>query len=204
MADFRYEQELVRGGCAGIAGIDEAGRGALFGPVTAAAVILPMEWISGGAMPAWAEKINDSKLLPPTKRKELAVRIVNECGSFGIGFASCGEIDDINIFQATCLAMRRAVDDLGRAPDHLLIDGLRLKDVDYPQTRIVKGDLKSRSIAAASIVAKVFRDSLMESYDGIYEGYGLARHKGYGTSEHYGALREKGPTGLHRLTFKLR
>lgn len=203
MADFRYERALVRRGCTGIAGVDEAGRGALFGPVAAAAVILPLSWLSG-RLPAWAKIINDSKLLSPTKRKELAVRIVDECGSFGIGFASCCEIDDMNIYQASCLAMRRAVADLGRTPDHILVDGLRLKDVDYPQTPIVKGDRLSRSIAAASILAKVFRDDLMESYDRIYEGYGLAGHKGYGTAGHYAALREKGPTSLHRLTFKLR
>jgi len=199
---FKYEKALVRSGRRFVAGVDEVGRGALCGPVVGAAVILPVAWFSG-AYPAWVKKINDSKLLSPTNRKELAVRIVSGCESFGIGFASCAEVDEMNVFVASCLAMKRAVEELKPAPDHLLVDGVELKNVNYEQTRLIKGDRKSRSIGAASILAKVFRDTFMETMDRTYGGYGLARNKGYATAEHYRALREKGPTPLHRRTFRL-
>jgi ribonuclease HII len=202
VATLRLEKELYRGGSRLVAGIDEVGRGSLFGPVVAAAVILPEEWISG-RQPAWAGAINDSKLLTPARREDLAAALLGEVRAVGLGLASATEIDALNIYRATHLAMVRAVESLPVPPDVLLVDGFPIKDVKYRQMGIPQGDRKSRSIAAASIVAKVFRDGLMGLFDALYEGYGLARNKGYGTEEHLRALRERGPTGLHRASFKL-
>jgi len=202
VAGFRHERALLRRGYRRIAGVDEVGRGALFGPVVAAAVILPEAWVTGRP-PAWAQKIDDSKLLSATKRMELALRILREAEAVGFGFALPSEIDDMNIFKASALAMVRAVGNLCVEPDCLLVDGFELKDVKYAQMALVKGDRKSKSIAAASVAAKVLRDGIIESMDGLYRGYGLTRNKGYGTRSHYAALKEKGPTCLHRWTFKL-
>ena len=202
MASLRLEKELARGGARRIAGIDEVGRGSLFGPVVAAAVILPAEWLLRRP-PAWVGDVDDSKLVPPARRAELAAALLREAAAVGVGLASATEIDALNIHRAAQLAMVRAVESLPDPPDVLLVDGFRIKEVKYRQMGIPRGDRTSRSIAAASIVAKVFRDGLMTTFDALYEGYGLARNKGYGTEEHLRALREKGPTGLHRTSFKL-
>ena len=202
MASLRLEKELARDGARLVAGVDEVGRGSLFGPVVAAAVILPADWLIRRP-PAWVSDIDDSKLVSPPRRAELAAALIREASGVGVGLASATEIDALNIYQAAQLAMVRAIDSLPDPPDVLLVDGFPIKGVKYRQMGIPQGDRRSRSIAAASIVAKVFRDGLMETFDSLYEGYGLARNKGYGTEEHLRALREKGPTGLHRTSFKL-
>ncbi len=172
-----------------VAGLDEAGRGPLAGPVVAAAVILE-EPIEG---------VVDSKLLSPSEREEL-FEIIMDRARVGIGLATPEEIDVLNILRATSLAMERAIENLGLEPNYVIIDGRNLK-VSTPGTCIVKGDRKSSSIAAASIVAKVVRDRLMISYSKIYEGYGFERHKGYPTREHINVIGRLGPTPFHRLTF---
>lgn len=202
MATLRLEKELFRGGARFVAGVDEVGRGSLFGPVVAAAVILPREWLLRRP-PAWVSAIDDSKRLSPVQRSSLAVSLLREAAGVGVGLASASEIDALNIYRASHLAMRRAVESLPAPPDMLLVDGFAIKDVKYRQMGIPRGDQKSRSIAAASIVAKVFRDGLMRIFDALYEGYGLGRNKGYGTEEHIRSLKDKGPTGLHRTSFKL-
>ena len=202
MASFRLEKELARGGAGLIAGVDEVGRGSLFGPVVAAAVILPPEWLSRRP-PAWVSDVNDSKLVAAPKRSELAAALLREAAAVGVGLASATEIDTVNIYEASRLAMVRAIESLPVPPDILLVDGFPIKELNYRQMGIPRGDRMSRSIAAASIVAKVFRDGLMTTFDALYEGYGLARNKGYGTEEHLRALKDKGPTGLHRASFKL-
>jgi ribonuclease HII len=202
VAGLKFERDLYRKGCRAVVGLDEAGRGALFGPVVAAAVILPPAWVLR-RLPAWAREIDDSKLLPPTKRVELAARLLAEVEALGVGTASSAEIDERNIYWASQMAMKRAVASLPGPVDFLLVDGHPLKDVQYRQLGIPQGDRKCLSIAAASIVAKVFRDGLMAAFDAVYGGYGLARNKGYGTEEHLRALRERGPTGLHRTSFRL-
>ncbi len=202
MATLRLEKELARGGARLVAGVDEVGRGSLFGPVVAAAVVLPAEWLVRRP-PAWASGIDDSKLLTPSRRAALAAALLREASAVGVGLASATEIDALNIYRAAQLAMVRAVESLPEPPDVLLVDGFAIKEVKYRQMGIPQGDRKVRSIAAASIVAKVFRDGLMRTFDALYEGYGLDRNKGYGTEEHLRALRERGPTGLHRTSFKL-
>jgi ribonuclease HII len=202
VATLRLEKDLFRGGARLVAGVDEVGRGSLFGPVVAAAVILPPEWLLRRP-PAWAREIDDSKRLSPAKRAGLAASLLTEAWGVGVGLASAAEIDALNIFRASHLAMRRAVEGLPAVPDMLLVDGFAIKEVKYRQMGIPHGDRKSRSIAAASIVAKVFRDGLMGAFDALYEGYGLDRNKGYGTEEHIRMLKDKGPTGLHRTSFKL-
>jgi len=202
VATLRLEKQLTRGGSRLVAGVDEVGRGSLFGPVVAAAVVLPADWILRRP-PAWAGAINDSKLLSPVRRAELAAALLREAPGVGVGLASAAEIDALNIYRATHLAMVRAIESLPAPPDVILVDGFPIKDVNYRQMGIPRGDRKCRSIAAASIVAKVFRDSLMQIYDALYEGYGLARNKGYGTEEHIRSLKERGPTSLHRTSFKL-
>lgn len=202
MASLRLEKTLARGGARSIAGVDEVGRGSLFGPVVAAAVILPSEWLARRP-PAWVSGVVDSKLLLPARRSELAASLLREAAAVGLGLASAREIDDLNILRATHLAMVRALENLAQPPDFVLVDGFPIKDVDYRQMGIPRGDRTCRSIAAASIVAKVFRDGLMRVFDGLYEGYGLARNKGYGTEDHIRSLRERGPSGLHRTSFKL-
>ena len=188
-----YEREAFAGGVKLVCGVDEAGRGPLAGPVCAAAVILPPEVSIPG--------LNDSKKLTDKKRRELYDIITEQAVSFGIAFASEQEIDEINILQATFLAMQRAMERLDPAPELALIDGNRAKDFGLPVRTIVGGDGLSASIAAASILAKVTRDRLMEEYDGQYPQYGFAVHKGYGTKRHYAALREFGPCPIHRQTF---
>ena len=176
-----------------ICGVDEAGRGPLAGPVCAAAVILPEHLQLPG--------LNDSKKLTDKKRRELFPLIQEQAIAWGIGFASHEEIDEINILQATYLAMERALGQLAVKPDLALIDGNRAKDFGLPVRTVVKGDSLSASIAAASILAKVSRDDLMLEMAQEYPGYGFEIHKGYGTKAHYAALTELGPCAIHRMTF---
>lgn len=190
---WAYEREAFADGVKLVCGVDEAGRGPLAGPVCAAAVILPPELVIPG--------LNDSKKLTDKKRRELYDVITAEAVSYGIAFSSEKEIDEINILQATFLAMARAMEKLTPQPELALIDGNRAKDFGLPVRTIVKGDSLSASIAAASILAKVTRDRLMEQYDEAYPQYGFAIHKGYGTKRHYEALREFGPSPIHRMTF---
>lgn len=176
-----------------ICGIDEAGRGPLCGPVVAAAVILPDEYN--------ILYINDSKKLSETKRKEVYKEIDKYAVAYGVGIVSPERIDEINILQATYEAMRTAIHKLSVTPDILLNDAVTIPMVDIKQVPIIKGDAKSQSIAAASIVAKVTRDHLMEEYDKLYPEYGFAKHKGYGTAAHIKAIKEYGPCPIHRRTF---
>ncbi|MEJ8735623.1 MULTISPECIES: ribonuclease HII [Mediterraneibacter] len=176
-----------------ICGIDEVGRGPLAGPVVAGAVILPKDcdilWI------------NDSKKLSAGKREELYTEIQEKAVAVGIGVVSPERIDEINILQATYEAMRRAVQKLKVAPQILLNDAVTIPQISVPQVPIVKGDTKSMSIAAASIVAKVTRDHMMEKYDSVYPGYKFAQNKGYGSGEHIEALKRLGPSPIHRRSF---
>ena len=188
-----YENAAFAEGFETVCGVDEAGRGPLAGPVCAAAVILPKGLVIEG--------LNDSKKLTDKKRRELFDIITENAVSYGIAMASEQEIDEINILQATFLAMQRAIDQLNIRPDLALIDGNRAKDFGLPVRTIVKGDGLSASIAAASVLAKVTRDRLMEELDGKYPQYGFAVHKGYGTKRHYEALRQYGPCEIHRRTF---
>jgi len=176
-----------------ICGVDEAGRGPLAGPVCAAAVILPDHLELPG--------LTDSKKLSDKKRRELFPLIQEQAIAYGIGFASEQEIDEINILQATFLAMQRALDQLTVRPDLALIDGNREKDFGLPVKTVVKGDSLSANIAAASILAKVSRDNLMEEMAKSYPQYGFEIHKGYGTKAHYAALREYGASPVHRMSF---
>lgn len=176
-----------------ICGVDEAGRGPLAGPVCAAAVILPERLEIPG--------LTDSKKLTDKKRRELFPLIQEQAVAYGIGFASQQEIDEINILQATFLAMQRALEKLPVKPDLALIDGNRTKDFGLPVKTVVKGDSLSANIAAASILAKVTRDNLMQEMAETYPEYGFEVHKGYGTKAHYAALREHGPCPAHRMTF---
>jgi ribonuclease HII len=189
---LRYEKEAWAGGARYVAGVDEVGRGALFGPVTAAAVVLdPHRRIRG---------LRDSKLLDSARREELAAEIRVKALAFAVAEVDSTQIDLINIYQASRLAMKLAVERLTVAPDFLLIDALQL---DHPckQRGIIHGDALSISIAAASIIAKVERDGHMRELDAQFPGYGLASHKGYATPEHREALRRLGPTPLHRMSF---
>lgn len=176
-----------------ICGIDEAGRGPLCGPVVAAAVILPDEYN--------ILYINDSKKLSETKREEVYKEIDKYAVAYGVGIVSPERIDEINILQATYEAMRTAIHKLSVTPDILLNDAVTIPMVDIKQVPIIKGDAKSQPIAAASIVAKVTRDHLMEEYDKLYPEYGFAKHKGYGTAAHIKAIKEYGPCPIHRRTF---
>ena len=176
-----------------ICGVDEAGRGPLAGPVCAAAVILPEHLEIPG--------LNDSKKLSDKRRRELFPIIQESALTYGIGFASPEEIDEINILQATFLAMRRAISQLHITPDLALIDGNRETDFGVPCKTVIKGDSLSANIAAASVLAKVSRDDLMLKVAEEYPGYGFEIHKGYGTKAHYAALEEKGPCAIHRRTF---
>ena len=190
---WEIEKTWADRGFHAICGIDEAGRGPLAGPVCAAAVILPV----GLEIPG----LNDSKKLTDKKRRELFPIIEGQALAYGIGWASQEEIDDINILQATFLAMSRAVEQLNIRPDLALVDGNRAPTLDLPVETVVKGDSLSASIAAASVLAKVSRDDVMLRMAGEYPGYGFEVHKGYGTKAHYEALRTFGPSPIHRRTF---
>jgi ribonuclease HII len=196
--DLRCEFSLWQSGLSLIAGLDEAGRGAWAGPVAAGAVILSpasdlVERLKG---------VRDSKQMTARQRASSAERIRAVALAWGVGFASAAEIDQIGIVAATRLAMKRALDSLEIAPEHLLIDALRLPAVDLPQTALIKGDCRVLSIAAASVLAKTERDRWMENLDRQQPGYGFARHKGYGTAAHRAALEVLGPCSQHRHTFR--
>ena len=187
----KYEREYAA--CGYICGIDEAGRGPLAGPVVAGAVILPAD--------CRILYLNDSKQLSVRKREELYTVILHEAVAVGVGCVPHTRIDEINILQATYEAMREAINNLGILPDILLNDAVTIPGMAMEQVPIIKGDAKSISIAAASILAKVTRDRMMKEYDSRYPGYGFAAHKGYGTKEHIQALRQHGPCAIHRKTF---
>ena len=186
------ERELRARGFAAVAGVDEVGRGSLFGPVMAAAVVLAPERPIRG--------LNDSKQIEPDFRETLAERIRERAVCWAIAAVDAATIDSINIYQASRLAMRLAVSRLNPAPDFLLTDAVPI-DLPLPQRALIKGDARCHAIAAASIIAKVYRDACMRVWDEVFPAYGLASHKGYATPEHCKALAEFGPTPLHRLSF---
>ena len=191
------ERKLWRAGFVRVAGLDEAGRGALAGPVVAGAVILPVNSKQEGL---WAE-VQDSKLLSPARREALAARIQAQAAAWSLGEASAAEIDASGIAPATRLAMRRAVQALSPPPDHLLIDWVQLKSLNLPQQSFTKGDLRIVSIAAASILAKVHRDRLLCQLHENYPAYGFHSHKGYGARSHLAAIEKFGPCPAHRRSF---
>ena len=187
----KFEREYAAEGY--VCGIDEVGRGPLAGPVAAAAVILPKD--------CDILYINDSKKLSAAKREELYEEIMAKAVAVGIGIVGPERIDEINILQATYEAMREAISNLQVKPDILLNDAVTIPMVEIKQIPIIKGDAKSISIGAASIIAKVTRDRMMEEYDAVYPGYGFASNKGYGSAEHIASLKEQGPTPIHRRSF---
>lgn len=193
----RYERELRARGYRLIGGVDEAGRGPLAGPVVASCVVLPEDFDVLG--------VDDSKKLSAKKREELYTLIIERALAVGTGMADNRTIDDINILQATKLAMIRAVEDadakLKAQIDFVIFDAMRIDGVEKPQLSLIKGDQKSVSVAAASIIAKVTRDRMMKKYDVIYPGYGFAKNKGYGTAEHYEGIKMSGMTPIHRRSF---
>lgn len=190
-AMMEYERQYEEGTC--VCGIDEAGRGPLAGPVVAGAVILPKD--------CCILYLNDSKKLSEKRRELLFQEIREKALAWGVGIVPPQRIDEINILQATYEAMRQAIGQLSVTPEVLLNDAVRIPGVDIPQVPIIKGDAKSVSIAAASIMAKVTRDHMMLEYDKLYPEYGFARHKGYGTAAHIQAIREHGPCAIHRRSF---
>ena len=188
-----YEKELYGQGIQLIAGVDEVGRGPLAGPVVAAAVILPKGCKISG--------LNDSKKIPKSKHKEIYEAVLEHAIAVGIGVKDNQVIDQVNIYEATKLAMIEAIGQLNPQPQHLLIDAMKL-DLPISQTSIIKGDANSLSIAAASIVAKVTRDQMMETYDQEYPGYDFAQNAGYGTAKHLAGLQKLGITPIHRRSFE--
>lgn len=188
-----YEKELYTQGIQLIAGVDEVGRGPLAGPVVAAAVILPENCKIPG--------LNDSKKIPKSKHKEIYEAVLQNAIAIGIGVKDNQVIDQVNIYEATKLAMMEAIGQLDPQPQHLLIDAMRL-DLPFSQTSIIKGDANSLSIAAASIVAKVTRDQMMEEFDREYPGYDFAQNAGYGTTKHLAGLDQLGVTPIHRRSFE--
>ena len=192
-AMLSYERDAIDSGYEFIAGIDEAGRGPLAGPVVSAAVILPRQY--------YPEGLNDSKKLSPKVRERLYDRLTREAVAWGVGLCDSREIDEVNILNATIKSMELALGALKPRPDYLLIDALTLKNADIPQKAIIKGDALSLSIAAASVIAKVTRDKMMLIYDKLYPGYGFAKHKGYGTGGHMECIRKMGLCPIHRVTF---
>jgi len=203
VADFHIERQIAKRGFKNIAGIDEVGRGALFGPVVSAAVMFSPSYIYS-TPEGWLKEINDSKLLSEKKRRRLSHLILKNASSVGIGAATNVEIDRNNILWASKESMKRAVENMAEKADFLLVDGLELDNVNCYQKRVYKGDRKSISIAAASIVAKVLRDQMIVRMSRVFEGYLLEKNKGYGTREHYRALAELGPTVFHRSSFRLK
>lgn len=190
---LRHESALWAAGIAHVAGVDEAGMSPLAGPVAAAAVVFaPGSRIVG---------VDDSKKLDPATRDRLAAEIKERAIAWSVAFAEVEEIDSINIYRAGLLAMRRAVEGLSKAPQHVLVDARRLKELQIPQEAIVRGDSKSLTIAAASILAKTARDQLMHRLDGEFPGYGFAQHKGYPVREHLAALARLGASPIHRRSF---
>jgi len=197
-----FEGFLWNDGFARIAGIDEAGRGAWAGPVCAAAVILPPD----PSLTRTLERVRDSKLMTPLARETWAPRIKEAALAWGVGFASAEEIDTLGIVRATKLAATRAIESLipnHLIPDYLLTDYLLFPELDLPQTALVKGDRRSLSVAAASVLTKTARDARMLELDGMYSGYGFARHKGYGTRIHQEAIKSLGVCAIHRKSFAI-
>ena len=199
--NFEFERVLWSQGIARVAGVDEAGRGPLAGPVVAAAAILPPRWADAG-LPAALAGLNDSKQLTAPQREKY-FEFLTRCAEieFGIALVDAGVIDEINILQATHRAMNEALAKLNPLPPHALVDGRPVKTLRVPQTAIVKGDARSYSIAAASVLAKVTRDRLMLDYAAQFPAYGFAEHKGYGTAKHLAAIAKHGACPIHRLTF---
>ena len=195
--DLRFESTLWAEGFAYIAGLDEAGRGAWAGPVAAGAVILPPD----PEIQRQLSQVRDSKQMRPAERTYWAEIIKDQALAWGVGFATHLEIDAWGIVPATRQAMKRALEALAPVPEHLLIDALRLPEIALPQTALIKGDARSLSIAAASVLAKTARDAVMVQLDEQYPAYGFARHKGYGTAAHQSALERCGPCPIHRLSF---
>ncbi len=193
MPDYEYEARAAENGFTAVCGVDEAGRGPLAGPVCAAAVILPQGLIIEG--------LNDSKKLSEKKREMLYDKVTENAIAWSVAFASEAEIDEINILQATFLAMKRAVEGLGIKADYALIDGNRMPPLDIDGETVIKGDSLSMSIAAASIIAKVTRDRLMLEIDKEYPQYLFSQHKGYGTALHYEMLEKHGVSPVHRRSF---
>lgn len=190
---FRLRDELLRRGARHVAGVDEVGVGPLAGPVVAAAVVLPRR----SELPG----LDDSKRVTPRHRERLAAAIREQALSYCVARAEVEEIDRHNIYWAALLAMRRAVEGLDVAPDHVLVDARTIPEIPFPQRALVKGDERDASIAAASILAKVDRDRWMRRLDGEHPGYGFARHMGYATAEHRAALGRLGPSPVHRRSF---
>ena len=191
-----FELRTSRRGFDAIAGVDEAGRGPLAGPVVAAAVILPSGYINGG--------IRDSKKLTPRKRETLYKIIGNDAIAIGLGVIEASTIDKINILQATLAAMKMAVSNLSPQPDYIFIDGINNINIPIPQETIIRGDSLSVSVAAASIIAKVSRDQIMDRYHVLYPQYNFLKNKGYGTKEHREAVREYGRCKIHRRSFRIK
>jgi len=190
-----HESELWERGIEFIAGVDEAGRGPLAGPVVAAAVIFPKD--------IFIPYVNDSKKLSEKRREELFHIIYDKAISVGVGIVDNKKVDEINILNATFLAMTQAIANLKRRPQHILVDGTFFLEEHIPYTNIIDGDSKCFSIAAASIIAKVTRDSLMREFDELYPQYGFAKHKGYATREHFEAIQKFGLCEIHRRSFKI-
>jgi ribonuclease HII len=198
---FEFEQAVWQRGITRVAGVDEAGRGPLAGPVVAAAAILPSRWAESG-LPAELAGLNDSKQLTEIQREKF-FEFITGCGEieFGVSAVDATLIDEINILQATHRAMNHALAKLSPLPPHALVDGRPVKTLRVPQTAIVKGDARSYSIAAASVLAKVTRDRLMREYHTQFPEYGFAAHKGYGTVKHLAAIEKFGACPIHRKTF---
>ncbi|OGW25175.1 MAG: ribonuclease HII [Nitrospirae bacterium GWB2_47_37] len=193
MNPYEYDESIRKNGFGSVAGVDEAGRGPLAGPVVAAAVILPEDFR--------VEGVRDSKKIPRKEREELFWAIVLNARSIGIGIIDQVEIDRLNILRATKLAMHNALTDLTTKPDMILIDALTIPSIPIKQIPIIKGDAKSASIAAASIIAKVVRDGIMIEYHSIYPSYEFDKHKGYATKAHLDKIEKHGPCPIHRKTF---
>ncbi len=198
---FEFERGLWSQGLTRVAGVDEAGRGPLAGPVVAAAAVLPSKWAESG-LPPELEGLNDSKQLTAVQREKFFAHLTT-CGEvqFAVAQVGAGQIDAINILRATHRAMNEALAQLQPAPEHALVDGRPVKSMSVPQTAIVKGDALSYSIAAASVLAKVTRDRLMLVFDQQWPKYGFAEHKGYGTEQHLAAITAHGPCPIHRRSF---
>lgn len=195
MDKLHHEKICWQQGIRYLAGVDEAGRGPLAGPVVAAAVIFAPEMEIAG--------VDDSKQLTPAQRVKLYRQISAQSLSYGVGIIGVAEIDRLNIYQASMLAMKRALAVLSPPPQHVLVDGRAIPDLEWPQSAIVKGDAQSFIVAAASIIAKVVRDCIMLDYHRQFPQYGFAEHKGYPTAAHYAALRRFGPCAIHRRSFNL-
>jgi ribonuclease HII len=191
----KEERKLWELGFRRVAGLDEAGRGPLAGPVVAAVFLITPGF--------FREDLNDSKQMTPLQRERCYNYLTSGDWEYGVGVVGPEEIDRINIYQASRLAMSKALQTLKRSPDYLLVDALMVPDTAIPQTALIHGDALSVAIAAASVIAKVTRDRLMEDYDRVYPGYGFARHKGYPTVKHYDALEQLGPSPIHRRSFRL-